>query len=74
MKNFFQSYKNPVAVLLAAIIACGIFFYSQIQVSLFLEVTFPKLKIIADFGEQPVEKMMVSVTRQLENAIKQIPD
>lgn len=74
MKNFFQSYKNPVAVLLAAIIACGIFFYSQIQVSLFPEVTFPKLKIIADFGEQPVEKMMVSVTRQLENAIKQIPD
>ena len=74
MKDFFQSYKNPVAVLLAAIIACGIFFYSQVQVSLFPEVTFPKLKIIADFGEQPVEKMMVSVTRQLENAIKQIPD
>jgi CzcA family heavy metal efflux pump len=74
MKNFFHSHKNPVAVLLAAIIASGIFFYSQIQVSLFPEVTFPKLKVIADYGEQPVAKMMVSVTRQLENAIKQIPD
>ncbi len=60
--------------MLAAIIACGIFFYSQVQVSLFPEVTFPKLKVIADYGEQPVGKMMVSVTHQLENAIKQIPD
>lgn len=60
--------------MLAAIIACGIIFYSQIQVSLFPEVTFPKLKVIADYGKQPVGKMMVSVTRQLENAIKQIPD
>ena len=35
---------------------------------------FPRLKVIADNGEQPVDKMMVSVTRPLEDAIKQIPD
>src|ERR1035437_814476 len=73
MLNFFDSYKNPVSVILAIIIACGIFFYSKIQVSLFPEITFPKIKVIADNGEQPVDKMMVSVTRPLENAIKQIP-
>ena len=74
MKNFFLSYKNPVSVILAAIIAGGLFLYGQIQVSLFPEITFPKIKIIADNGEQPVDKMMVSVTRPLEDAIKQIPD
>jgi len=74
MNNFFHSHKNPVSVVLAIIIAGGIFFYSQIQVSLFPEITFPKLKVIADNGEQPVDKMMISVTRPLENAIKQIPD
>jgi CzcA family heavy metal efflux pump len=74
MKNFFLSYKNPVSVILAVIIAGGLFMYSQIQVSLFPEVTFPKLKVIADNGEQPVEKMMVTVTRPLEDAIKQVPD
>jgi CzcA family heavy metal efflux pump len=74
MKNFFHSHKNPVSVIIAIIIAGGIFFYSQIQVSLFPEITFPKLKVIADNGEQPVDKMMISVTRPLENAIKQIPD
>src|SRR5665647_118736 len=74
MKNFFLSYKNPISVILAVIIVGGIFLYGQIQVSLFPEITFPKLKVIADNGEQPVDKMMVSVTRPLEDAIKQVPD
>jgi CzcA family heavy metal efflux pump len=74
MKNFFLKFKNPVSVVIAIIIAGGIFLYGQIQVSLFPEITFPKLKIIADNGEQPIDKMMITVTRPLENAIKQIPD
>ena len=52
----------------------GIFAYTRMQTSLFPEITFPKIKIIADAGLQPVDKMMVTVTRPLENAIKQIPD
>ena len=74
MKNFFLTYKNPISVILAVIIVGGIFLYGQIQVSLFPEITFPKLKVIADNGEQPVDKMMVTVTRPLEDAIKQVPD
>jgi CzcA family heavy metal efflux pump len=74
MKNFFLSYKNPISVILAVIIVGGIFLYGQVQVSLFPEITFPKLKVIADNGEQPVDKMMVTVTRPLEDAIKQVPD
>lgn len=74
MKNFFLSHKNPISVILAVVIIGGLFLYGQIQVSLFPEITFPKLKVIADNGEQPVEKMMVTVTRPLEDAIKQVPD
>ncbi len=74
MTKFFISHKNPFAVLLALIIAGGIFVYGKLQTSLFPEITFPKIKIIADAGLQPVDKMMVSVTKPLEAAIKQIPD
>jgi CzcA family heavy metal efflux pump len=74
MKNFFLIYKNPISVVLAGIIIGGLFLYGQIQTSLFPEITFPKLKVIADNGEQPVDKMMISVTRPLEDAIKQVPD
>ncbi len=74
MQRFFISYKNPLLVLLLLIIAGGFFTYSKMQSSLFPEITFPKIKIIAEGGLQPVDKMMVTVTRPLENAVKQIPD
>ena len=74
MKNFFVTYKNPVTVLLIIIILGGAFAYSKMQTALFPEITFPKIKIIADAGQQPVDKMMITVTRQLETAIKQIPE
>ncbi len=74
MKNFFVSYKNPLTVTLVLIILGGCFTYSRLQTSLFPEITFPKIKIIADAGLQPVSKMMVSVTKPLEDAIKQVPD
>ena len=74
MKNYFTTYKNPLTVLLVMIIMAGLFVYSKMQTSLFPEITFPKIKIIADAGLQPVDRMMVTVTRPLENAIKRIPD
>ncbi|HEX2975697.1 MAG TPA: efflux RND transporter permease subunit [Bacteroidales bacterium] len=74
MGNFFVKYKNPLTVVIAVIIAGGIFLYSRMQISLFPEITFPKLKVIAENGDQPVDMMMITVTRPLEDAIKQIPD
>ena len=74
MKNFFIAYKNPLTVVLVLFMAGGIFAYSSMKTSLFPDITFPKIKIIADAGLQPVNKMMVTVTKPLENAIKQIPD
>ncbi len=74
MRNFFTTYKNPVTVLIVIIIMGGLFAYSKMQTSLFPEITFPKIKIIADAGQQPVKKMMITVTRELENAVKKVPD
>ena len=74
MNNFFVSYKNPVTIILALILAGGVFVYTRIPTALFPDITFPKIKVIADNGEQPVDKMMVTVTKPLENAIKQVPD
>lgn len=74
MKNFFISHKNPLTVVLIIILAGGVFSYQQLKTSLFPEITFPKIKIIADADLQPVDQMMITVTRPLENAIKQVPD
>ncbi len=73
MNNFFVSHKSPVSILMAIILFAGLFALSRMQSSLFPEVTFPKIKVIAENGLQPVNKMMVTVTKPLENAIKRVP-
>ncbi|MBB5637636.1 CzcA family heavy metal efflux pump [Pedobacter cryoconitis] len=74
MKNFFISHRNPLVVVLILILAGGLFSYQHLKTSLFPEITFPKIKIIADAELQPVDQMMITVTRPLENAVKQVPD
>ena len=72
MKNIFVKFKSPIAVILLLILLGGAFAYKNLKTSLFPDVTFPKIKVIADNGEQPVDKMMVTVTKPLENAIKRV--
>ncbi len=72
MENIFIRFKTPVAVVLLMILIGGAFSYKNLKTSLFPNVTFPKIKIIADNGEQPVNKMMVEVTKPLEDAIKKV--
>src|SRR6201995_233698 len=75
IQDTFLTHKKPISLVLAIIIMAGLFVYSKkIQTSLFPEITFPKIKVIADEGLQPVNKMMITVTKPLENAIKQVPN
>ena len=74
IQDTFISHKKPISLVLAIILMGGLFAYSKLQTSLFPEITFPKIKVIAEEGLQPVNKMMVTVTKPLENAIKQVPD
>lgn len=73
MKSIFTTYKSPILITLALVLGIGIYAYSRLQTSLFPDVTFPKIKVIAENGQQPVGKMMVTVTRPLEEAIKRVP-
>ncbi|GAB3047450.1 efflux RND transporter permease subunit [Spirosoma pulveris] len=69
--GFFQ-FRKPILGLLILLLVGGFFAYRSIQVSLFPDRTFPKIKVIADAGEQPVELMMVAITQPLENAVNQV--
>ncbi|MGI4874601.1 MAG: efflux RND transporter permease subunit [Janthinobacterium lividum] len=71
--SIFQAYKAPIAVLLALALALGTVAYRRINVALFPEVTFPKVKVIAENGLEPVDRMMVTVTKPMEDAMKRVP-
>lgn len=72
--KFFTDYKSPLSVLMVIIIMGEVFVYGKMQTALFPEITFPKIKIIADAGQQPVDKMMVTVTKPIEDAVKRVQD
>ena len=63
-------YKYPLIALAVLLIAGGYFSYTHLKTGLFPDITFPKIKVIADAGQQPVDKMMVLVTVPLENIIR----
>jgi len=72
MDKLFFKYKSPLSVVLVLILIGGAFTYKNLSTSLFPNVTFPKIKVIAENGQQPVDKMMVTVTKPLENTIKRV--
>ncbi|MCI1640505.1 MAG: efflux RND transporter permease subunit, partial [Bacteroidales bacterium] len=73
-KSFFAEYEKPLLLVALLILCGGIFSFTHIKSSLFPQITFPKIKVVADAGQQPIDRMEISVTRPLEEAIKQMPD
>jgi len=71
-KNYFQILKKPLLFLMAVILLWGALSYTLMYTSLFPEMTFPKITLIADNGQQPVDRMMVTVTKPIESALKRV--
>ena len=70
--NHYQIFHKPILFIILIVFMSGWFCYHKMQTSLFPDVVFPKITIIADNGEQPVDKMMVTVTKPLEIAVKRV--
>ncbi len=64
------NYKIPVIALLILILVAGGYSFTHVKTSLFPDVKFPKVKIIVDAGQAPVDRMMATVTVPIENLIK----
>lgn len=72
MEKVFLKFKSPITVIMLLLLIGGSYSYYSMKTSLFPNISFPKIKVIANSGEQPVDKMMVTVTKPLENAIKRV--
>ena len=70
--SYFQTYRKPILLVGLLLLAAGLFAYSRMQTALFPEVTFPKITLIADAGQQPIDRMMLTVTKPLEAAVKRV--
>ncbi len=71
-QDYYRRYTKPTIFVLLVLLILGGFAYRQMETLLFPDVVFPKIRIIADNGEQPIDKMLITVTRPLEIAIKRV--
>lgn len=71
-KNYFQIFSKPILFIGLLLLMAGIFSYTRMQTNLFPEVLFPRITLIADAGQQPIDRMMITVTKPLESAVKKV--
>lgn len=71
-KSLHRIYRRPILFIGVLLLLAGAWSYTQMQTSLFPEVLFPRITVIADAGQQPVDRMMITVTKPLESAVKKV--
>lgn len=65
-------YSRPILFISVLLLIAGAWSFTQMQTNLFPEVLFPRITVIADAGEQPVDRMMITVTKPIESAVKKV--
>ncbi|WP_018344007.1 efflux RND transporter permease subunit [Cytophaga aurantiaca] len=71
-KSYFQILSKPILLVGVMLLIGGIFSYTRMQTALFPEVSFPKITLIVDNGQQPIDRMMITVTKPLESAVRRV--
>src|SRR6266850_30385 len=71
-KSYFQIFTKPVLFSGILLFVAGMFCYTRMQTNLFPEVLFPRITIIADAGQLPIDRMMITVTKPVESAVKRV--
>lgn len=63
---------KPIIFVILTLVAVGIYLAFTIPVSVFPSTDFPRIVIGADNGVAPIDQMMVTVTRPLEEAVNSV--
>jgi len=70
---WFSHYSKPVIFLILTVALLGAYLAFTIPVSVFPETNFPRILIGVDNGVMPIDQMMVTITRPLEEAVNSVP-
>jgi CzcA family heavy metal efflux pump len=68
--------RHPKAIIFTITVMgiAGIIAAVHLPISIFPDITFPRIVILGDIGEEPAERVMVSLTKPLEEVANSIPD
>jgi CzcA family heavy metal efflux pump len=70
---WFARHSKPLIFLILTIAALGAYLAFNIPVSVFPTTDFPRIVLAVDNGVMPIDQMMVTVTRPVEEAVNSVP-
>jgi CzcA family heavy metal efflux pump len=70
---WFQRLSRPILFLIVSIALVGAYFAFVIPVSVFPNTNFPRVVISIDNGVMPIDQMLVTITRPIEEAVNSVP-
>lgn len=72
-REWIEHHQRSILFVMALLVAGGGVSLFRLPVSLFPRTTFPRIVVNADAGDRPAGRMVVEVTRPLEEAIRTVP-
>jgi CzcA family heavy metal efflux pump len=70
---WFHRLSNPILFLIVSLALVGGYLAFTIPVSVFPSTDFPRILIGVDNGVMPIDQMLVTITRPLEEAVNSVP-
>ncbi len=71
--QWFQKISRPVLFLIISLALVGGYLAFSIPVSVFPSTDFPRIVIGVDNGVMPIDQMLVTITRPLEESVNNVP-
>jgi CzcA family heavy metal efflux pump len=65
-------HSKPIVFVIITLVAVGVYLASRIPVSVFPETDFPRIVISADNGVMPIDQMLVTITKPIEEAVNSV--
>src|SRR5215471_6895717 len=72
-RYWFTRYSKSIIFLILILIAAGAYLAFTIPISVFPSTDFPRVLIGVDNGVMPIDQMMVTVTRPIEESVNSVP-
>ena len=72
-KLWFRRFSRPILFLTISLALVGAYLAFSIPISVFPSTDFPRVFIGVDNGVMPIDQMLVTITRPIEEAVNSVP-
>ncbi len=73
LDNYVSRFSRPLIFLVIVLSLVGIFEAVKLPIAVFPHTNFPRIVVGVDNGVMPIDQMMVTITRPLEEAVNSVP-